>query len=205
MSQFLESGDSPLLFSFGTYIAATELGTKLLNTAVDACLTINSRAVFIVGEFRDLIAEDRSEQFIFREYEPFSTLLPQVSLFVHVGGMTAVSAALRAGVPQLILPVSYEQTDNALRLQNMGLARVLPVVRCDLSSLTREIELANTDSYRNRAAETRTMIEDEDGATKVADYLEHLSLPGSGTVDRSGLQLTAEAAEFDPEPRIRNV
>lgn len=175
MIQFLESGDSPLLFSFGTFAGATTQGKKLLNTAVETCVSTNRRAVFIVGRIRDVCAEQLGDQFIVSEYEPFPMLLPQVSLVVHIGGMGTIVAALRVGVAQLIIPFSYEQCDNALRLQDMGLARALPVARCNLSSLTREIELASADNCRKRAAEVKAMIEDEDGATAVADYLERLS------------------------------
>ena len=62
----------------------------------------------------------------------------------------------------------------------MGLARTLPVARCNLSSLTREIELASAESCRERAAEVKATIEEEDGATTVADYLEGLSLTRRG-------------------------
>ena len=106
MIQFLENGDSPLLFSFGTFSAATTQGKKLLNTAVETCISTDRRAVFIVGRTRDLLTEQLGDQFIVSEYEPFPMLLPRVSLIVHIGGMVTVAAALRAGVAQLILPFS---------------------------------------------------------------------------------------------------
>jgi UDP:flavonoid glycosyltransferase YjiC (YdhE family) len=175
MTQFLENGDPPLLFSFGTFAAATTKGKKLLDTAVETCVATNRRAIFIVGKIWDLRMEQLGDQFFVSEYEPFPMLLPHVSLIVHIGGMGTVSAALRAGVAQLILPFSYEQCDNALRLQDMGLARTLPVARCNLFHLTREIELASAESCRKLAAEVRAEIEEEDGAATVVDYLERLS------------------------------
>jgi rhamnosyltransferase subunit B len=44
---------------------------------------------------------------------------------VHHGGIGSSAQALYAGVPQLVVPSAYDQFDNALRLQRMGVARVV--------------------------------------------------------------------------------
>jgi UDP:flavonoid glycosyltransferase YjiC (YdhE family) len=54
-------------------------------------------------------------------YAPFGQLLPQAAALVHHGGVGSAQA-LRAGIPQLVLPVGYDQFDNALRLELLGVA-----------------------------------------------------------------------------------
>ncbi len=185
MSQFLEKGDPPLLFSFGTFVATTTLANRFVHTAVKTCILSKRRAIFIVGRSQELLKAQLGEQFIVGEYEPFPSLMPKVSLVVHIGGMGTIIAALQAGVPQLILPFSYEQCDNALRLQELGLSRTLTFAHCNVSNLIREIESTSANNYRERATEVSSLIEHEDGATKVADYLENLHRVDPATTDRS--------------------
>ena len=45
---------------------------------------------------------------------------------VHHGGIGSSAQALRAGIPQLVAPQAYDQYDNAMRLQALGVADVLP-------------------------------------------------------------------------------
>lgn len=51
---------------------------------------------------------------------PFSLLLSRSAALVHHGGIGTVSQALRAGVPQLIRPMAFDQHDNAARLRRLG-------------------------------------------------------------------------------------
>ena len=168
-------GDLPLLISLGSFGLATSGGRKFFENAVKACTSAGKRAIVVVGRNRDLLAESGNDNIVISQHEPFQKLLPRVSMLVHMGGLGTIAEGLRAGKPQLLVPFSYEQCDNALRLQELGLSRTLPIARCDSSSLAREIELTDTAAYRKRAAEVMGLVKDEDGAGVVADYLEKLS------------------------------
>lgn len=52
-------------------------------------------------------------------YVPFSALLVSVDAIVHNGGVGTMSQALRAGIPQLIVPGRWDQPDNALRIKKL--------------------------------------------------------------------------------------
>lgn len=58
-----------------------------------------------------------------RDFVPFEELLPRSAALVHLGGIGAAAQALRAGIPQLALPLHHDQFDNAQRLQDLGVAR----------------------------------------------------------------------------------
>jgi UDP:flavonoid glycosyltransferase YjiC (YdhE family) len=45
---------------------------------------------------------------------------------VHQAGIGTLAQALRAGRPQVILPVAFDQPDNARRAAALGVGRVLP-------------------------------------------------------------------------------
>jgi rhamnosyltransferase subunit B len=58
---------------------------------------------------------------------------------VHHGGIGSCAQALRAGLPQLLWPQAYDQHDNALRLQTLGVGLRLPGPTPDAASLTRQL------------------------------------------------------------------
>ena len=72
-------------------------------------------------------------------YAPFDVLLPRVALLVHHGGIGTTAEALRAGVPQLVLPFAFDQFDNGRRVQQMGAGSVLPAAQAHVRRLHQEI------------------------------------------------------------------
>src|SRR5262249_25113485 len=44
---------------------------------------------------------------------------------VHHGGIGTSAQALRAGIAQVVIPLAYDQTDNAARLDRLGVAAVV--------------------------------------------------------------------------------
>jgi len=56
-------------------------------------------------------------------YVPFKRLFPRAAAIVHHGGIGTCSAALSAGKPQLIVPLAYDQFDNAELCEKLGVAR----------------------------------------------------------------------------------
>ena len=59
------------------------------------------------------------------EFVPLCKLLPHCAAIVHHGGIGTTSGALAAGVPQLIMPMGFDQPDNAARAEALGVARSL--------------------------------------------------------------------------------
>ena len=56
-------------------------------------------------------------------YAPLSRLLPRCAALVHHGGIGTLAQALAAGVPQLTMPMGFDQPDNTTRLLRLGVAR----------------------------------------------------------------------------------
>ena len=53
-------------------------------------------------------------------YVALGTLLPHSAALVHHGGIGTTAEALRAGVPQVIVPLAYDQFDNAARVEALA-------------------------------------------------------------------------------------
>jgi UDP:flavonoid glycosyltransferase YjiC (YdhE family) len=62
-------------------------------------------------------------------YAPFSKIFPRAAVVIHHGGIGTCAQAMAAGVPQVVMPLAFDQFDNAARLQKLGLAVVLPAQR----------------------------------------------------------------------------
>ena len=45
-------------------------------------------------------------------YLPFSDVLPRAALLVYHGGIGTLAQAVKAGVPQLVVPSAHDQFDN---------------------------------------------------------------------------------------------
>jgi rhamnosyltransferase subunit B len=56
-------------------------------------------------------------------YVPFSHVLPRCAAIAHHGGIGTCGQGLAAGVPQLTMPLGFDQPDNTTRLWRLGVAR----------------------------------------------------------------------------------
>lgn len=121
LEAFLGAGPAPVVFSAGT---ATATAADFFKTSMHACRLAGVRAVFL-SHFAHQIPASLPDNILAVEYAPFSALLPRAAAFVHHGGIGTTSQALRAGVPQLIRPVAFDQFDNAQRAVRLGVAKEL--------------------------------------------------------------------------------
>lgn len=54
-------------------------------------------------------------------YAPFGAMLQHAALLVHSGGIGGWSQAARAGCPQLIVPYAFDQPQNAVEAERLGI------------------------------------------------------------------------------------
>jgi len=59
-------------------------------------------------------------------YAPYSQVFRTRRLLVHQGGSGTTGQALYAGRPQLIVPFGWDQPDNAMRVERLGVGIHLP-------------------------------------------------------------------------------
>jgi rhamnosyltransferase subunit B len=122
---FLVQGDAPVVFMPGTARHHTD---EFFAEAMQACAAMGLRGVFLGHLSQALQARVAAQpaQIWAGAYVPFADVLPHARALVHHGGIGTSAQALHAGVPQLVVPCAYDQFDNALRLQRLGVAQVLP-------------------------------------------------------------------------------
>ena len=125
LAAFLDAGPPPLAFTPGS---AMRHGRPFFEAALDACRRLGRRGLFLT-RFPEQLPGDRPEDVRHSAYAPFSLLLPRVSALVHHGGIGTTAQALAVGTPQLVMPMAYDQFDNAARLRRLGVGLSLPVAR----------------------------------------------------------------------------
>ncbi|NML45531.1 glycosyltransferase family 1 protein [Ramlibacter sp. G-1-2-2] len=119
LQEWLEEGTAPVVFMPGTARLGAE---EFFAAALKACgeagvrgLLLGDGAPRCAAELRTLQGDVRAER-----YAPFGALLARTRALVHHGGIGSCAQALRAGIPQLVVPQAYDQFDNAMRLEGLG-------------------------------------------------------------------------------------
>lgn len=92
---------------------------------------------------------------------------------VHHGGVGTTSQGLLGGVPTLIVPFAFDQSDNAEHARKLGTSRTLyrknylgPRVASELN------ELLTQPAYARRAIEVSQKLKLENGPTRAAELIE---------------------------------
>lgn len=147
LQSFLALGEDPVVFMPGS---ARQYTDEFFEQALQACAALGLRAVLLGRLSAALQARvaERPATVWAGAYVPFADVLPRSRALVHHGGIGTSAQALHAGVPQLVLPCAYDQFDNALHLQRLGVAGVLRSLvpgqmQARLQSLLKSPELAS--------------------------------------------------------------
>jgi rhamnosyltransferase subunit B len=105
-------------------------------------------------------------------YLPLDVLLPRVSAFVHHGGIGTAALALRAGVPQVMLPTFSNQYDNARRVAALGCGVTLEGAR-DAEAIAAAIRHVASPEVIARCAGVQRLTEPGEAACRrAADLVE---------------------------------
>jgi rhamnosyltransferase subunit B len=136
LQEFLAAGSAPVIISTGS---AMQQSPQFMLEAVRACELVGRRAV-LLGRAGAQLGKQLPATVLRSDYEPFGLLLSQASLLLHHGGIGSSAQALRAGIPQLVLPHAYDQFDNAMRLQALGVARSVAPARATAATLARQMQ-----------------------------------------------------------------
>lgn len=121
VSEFLAAGDPPIAFAPGS---ANTDADGFFAAAVEACRRLGRRGV-LLSRYADHIPQHLPPSVIHAGFVPFSRLLPLSAALVHHGGIGTCAQGLAAGIPQLVMPMAYDQLDNAARLRRLGVGDVL--------------------------------------------------------------------------------
>lgn len=119
--QFLDSGDTPIVFTPGT---ANLHSREFFRAAIEASRLLGKRAVLLTHH-RNVLPAKLPDSIAHCDYLPFSAILPRAAAIVHHGGIGTAVQAMAAGIPQLVVPLAYDQPDHAARIERLGVGASL--------------------------------------------------------------------------------
>lgn len=136
LAGFLDAGEAPVVFTPGT---GNRHASAFFSLALKICRHLGRRAIFLTP-FREQVPENLPKTVLWQAYLPFRALLPKAAAIVHHGGIGTTAEALRAGTPQLVIPLAHDQFDNGVRVQALGAGEILSASRLRPRPFLRKLE-----------------------------------------------------------------
>jgi MGT family glycosyltransferase len=160
------------------YLSLGSLGgadIALLQRLVDLLATTRHRVVVSMGPRADeIVLGDNMDG---AAIVPQTRVIPQVDLVITHGGNNTTTEALHFGKPMVLLPLFWDQYDNAQRVHETGYGRRLSTYGfADHELLDAVEELLGDEALRERAARTGEAIRARDGLRRGALVIEQVGL-----------------------------
>jgi UDP:flavonoid glycosyltransferase YjiC (YdhE family) len=183
LAQFLAAGPPPVYIGFGSMPTADPVGVaRDLRAALDR---LGLRGVVSAGLAGLGVASSHAaggpgpDPVIGVGATRHETLFPRCSVVVHHGGAGTTAAAVRAGVPQVVVPHAADQPYWGRRMADLGVAAD-PIARKDLTPerLHRALGVALSAQAREAAYLLGQRVRAEDGAGDAAALI-HAHLCGT--------------------------
>lgn len=173
LTEFLEKGDAPIIFTLGS--AAVMDAGDFFETSARAARILRRRAVLLYGIFNQT-PKNSGENIAAFDYAPYSMVFPRAAGVVHQGGIGTTAQVLRAGVPQLIMPYSHDQPDNAARATRIGVARTIRREAYTAENVAANLrELLTNLDYKASAIEAKNVVNAEHGTLMACDAIEKIT------------------------------
>ncbi len=170
LREFCRAGKRPVAFTFGTGMRHAK---ALFRTSLECCKALNLRAIFLT-KFSQQLPEALPASVRHCHYAPFTQLFPECAAVVHHGGAGTTAQALAAGLPQLILPLAWDQPDNAFRVKKLGAGDWIRP-HGDGRDLARALTGVMTTERATRCRELAGRFDKSDALEKAAEWIEEVA------------------------------
>ncbi|MEU9831224.1 glycosyltransferase [Streptosporangium sp. NPDC048047] len=172
----LASRDGALVyFSLGSLGSAD---VALMQRVIDVLATTPHRFIVSKGPLHEEIK--LADNMWGAETLPQTTILPMVDLVITHGGNNTTTEALHFGKPMILLPLFWDQYDNAQRVHELGYGVRLGTYTFTDAELTGALErLLGDTALRERLAAAGEEIRRRDGLRRAADLIERAGAPGA--------------------------
>ena len=165
LEAFLDAGDPPIYFGFGSISAPADLSRVMIESA----RALGRRAILLRG-WADLTLVDDAPDCIAIGEVNQQALFKRVAAAVHHGGAGTTHAATRAGAPQVLIPQHYDQFYWARRVQQLGIGVAYPTTTPTTDGLTAALQQVLQPEVAVRAQSIAATVQ-TDGALVAAQRL----------------------------------
>jgi MGT family glycosyltransferase len=154
---------------------------RLLRASLQGLAGLSIRVIATTGKRRDPRSLDLGvipENARVERWVPHSDLLPRLDVLVTTGGTGTVLAALCAGVPLVIVPMAWDQPENAWRVAEAGAGIRIPPGDCTPEQIRAAVDrVLKDDSFKRNARRLGAELSRYGGADQAAELLEVLATP----------------------------
>ncbi len=170
LATFLADGPPPVYVGFGSMISRDM--DAVTATVLEALAWTGQRAV-LLGGWGGLGRADLPETVLRIDAAPHDWLFPRMAAVVHHGGAGTTAAALRAGVPAVIVPFAADQAFWAERVRDLGVGpQPIPRRALTVDRLAYAIRVAVEHTpLRERAAALGARLRAEDGVARAVEII----------------------------------
>jgi MGT family glycosyltransferase len=165
----LAGAEGPLIyFSLGSLGSAD---VELMRRVIGCLATTRYRFVVSMGPRHDEI--ELAANMAGAEFLPQTSVLPLCDLVITHGGNNTITESLHFGKPLIVLPLFWDQYDNAQRVHELGLGVRLDTYRFTDAQLHDALaRLLGDTGPRARLAGAAAAIQRRDGVRKAAGLIE---------------------------------
>jgi rhamnosyltransferase subunit B len=169
---FLAAGAPPVVFTPGT---GNRQAASYFTAAARAVSDLGLRAIFLTP-YRDQLPPILPPGVCWQEYVPLKALLPHVAALVHHGGIGTTAEALRAGTPQVVVPLAHDQFDNAARVVALGVGASLHAARVTPARMVQALQqVVGKEQVAARCLEAAGRFAAPGGVDALCERLEKLA------------------------------
>ncbi len=166
LQRFLAAGDAPIVITAGTAMAFAK---PIMEMGLKAAEAAGKRAV-LVCNFEEQAPLNLPPSAIHVKYANFQLLFQRAAMVIHHGGIGTTAMAFACACPQVIFPFAHDQPDNAMRLERLGVGKMIKD-RSKLKDWSEAISAASKPSVRESAARCseliRTSLAGEDSIVQI--------------------------------------
>jgi MGT family glycosyltransferase len=159
------------------YLSLGSLGgadVELMQRLVNVLSTTRHRYIVSMGPQASKIR--LGDNMVGAQTLPQTKVIPQVDLVITHGGNNTTTEALHFGKPMIVLPLFWDQYDNAQRVHELRLGVRLATYEFTDAELTGTVDaLMLDDDLRDRVASLGQRIRARDGLRRGADLIESLA------------------------------
>lgn len=175
LAAFLAAGPAPVYVGFGSMLG--ENIAEFTDDVVAAIRRSGQRGILATG-WGGLSADiDAGDDILVIPGAPHDWLFPRVAMAVHHGGVGTTAAALRAGIPSVVVPFFGDQPFWGWRLNQLGVAPpTLARKKLDAAQLAEAMAWCQGGEVVDRATLLGAELRREDGIAKAIVILNQWGL-----------------------------
>jgi sterol 3beta-glucosyltransferase len=169
--KFLNAGPPPVYIGFGSMSERDPHG--LSQNLIRALQMAGQRGLILSG-WADLPDENLPDNIFVIDSIPHDWLFPKMAAVVHHGGAGTTAAALRAGIPNIVIPFFADQHFWGAHVSRLGTGpNPIPRKNLTAENLAETIkEAVSNAQIRKRAESFGERIRKEDGVARAVEILE---------------------------------